>query len=97
MTPPAAAHDALPCAAAPATAHRPWPLLPACGLAAIGLLTLPLRSVGWGASALGAAVALALDLFVSGHGAAKVGHVLPFVLGLGTGLLLHRAPKRATA
>jgi membrane associated rhomboid family serine protease len=67
------------------------------GLAAIGLLTLPLRSVGWGASAVGVAVALALDLFVSGHGAAKVGHVLPFVLGLGTGLLLRRAAKQETA
>lgn len=65
------------------------------GLAAIGLLTLQLKSTGWWAGAVGVAIAVALDLFVSGHGLIKIGHFLPFVLGLVVGLILRRAGRPA--
>lgn len=59
-------------------------------LAGLALLTLPRRSTGWWAALVGALIAVGLDLFVSDHGAVKIGHTVPFALGLLCGLILRR-------
>lgn len=56
-----------------------------CGLA---LLTITKKSVGWWAALVGTLVAIALDLFVSSHGAPKVGHVTGFAAGAFVGVLV---------
>ncbi len=59
-------------------------------LAGLALLTLSRRSVGWWAALVGVLVAVGLDVFVSDHGWVKIGHALPFALGLLGGAVLRR-------
>lgn len=53
--------------------------------------------IGLGLAWAGVAVGVVLDVFVSGHGAPKVGHLFPLVFGLGCGLAarLHAARRPA--
>lgn len=63
-------------------------------LAGLALLTLSQPSVGWWAALVGTSVAVGLDLFVRGQGGVKIGHLVPFALGLLTGVVL-RHPANA--
>ncbi|MDN8613391.1 branched-chain amino acid ABC transporter permease [Variovorax ginsengisoli] len=84
MTPPAATLDALPLAASPAAARRPWPLLPECGLAALGLAAYGLFPSDLGlltnicAMAL---FALSLNLVLGQAGIASIGHAALYGAG----------------
>lgn len=65
-------------------------------LAGLALVTLSRRSPGWRAALVGAVVAVALDLFVSDHGAVKIGHGAPFALGLLCGVFLRQTAGEQT-
>ncbi|MFN3230462.1 MAG: rhomboid family intramembrane serine protease [Asticcacaulis sp.] len=54
-----------------------------CGL---GLVFIDLRAVRWWLAVIGIIVGFGLDLFVSDHGALKIGHTVPVVFGLLAGL-----------
>jgi len=60
-------------------------------LAGLALFALPRPSAGWWAALVGVLVAVGLDLFVSDHGAIKIGHAVPLALGLLCGVMLRRA------
>jgi membrane associated rhomboid family serine protease len=60
-------------------------------LAGLALLTLGRRSLGWWAALVGIFVGVGLDVFVSDHGGIKIGHSVPFALGVMGGVLLRQA------
>ncbi len=53
--------------------------------------------IGLGMAWAGVAVGVALDVFVSGHGALKVGHLFPLVFGLACGLIARVSAARRPA
>ncbi len=65
-----------------------------CGFAlAAGGVSRPGLGLAWA----GVAVGIGLDVFVSGHGAPKVGHLFPLVFGLGCGLIARVSAARRPA
>lgn len=63
-------------------------------LTGLGLLTLPTRTLGWWASAVGTVAAIGLDVFVSDHAFVKIGHALPFALGVACGVAIRKAASK---
>lgn len=58
-----------------------------CGLA---LTTLSVKTARWWIALLAVAVAAGLDLFISSHGALKIGHVVGMAVGVVAGLAMLR-------
>jgi membrane associated rhomboid family serine protease len=61
-----------------------------CGLV---LLTARIKSFDWAAAAVGTLFAFALDVFVSGHGQFKPGHIVSLIFGLMCGLVWRQQAK----
>lgn len=56
-----------------------------CGLT---LITARVRSFGWGAALIATLVGIGLDVFVSGHGMPKVGHLVGLGVGFASGMVI---------